>query len=221
MHVGSGGALVEAWRELQPLSRLSKRQVKTTTVSAVHSNEKASFNGARTLPQKYLISDAIFAEEQARIFSKHWVCVGHQNDIAIAGDYFRVEISAESVLIVRDQFGKLRAFYNICRHRGTRLCEENKGHFRQTIQCPYHAWTYGLDGRFLGAPHMEQCEDFDKASYPLNTVNVDLWEGFIFLNLAENPVPLETGFAALAGKFTHWNLPKLRSTRRIEYDVRA
>jgi Rieske 2Fe-2S family protein len=195
--------------------------VKTTTLSKLQSDKKASFNRARTLPQKYLISEEIFAEEQARIFSKHWVCVGQQSDIANAGDYFRVEITRESVLIVRDQFGKIRAFYNICRHRGTRICEENKGHFRQTIQCPYHAWTYALDGHLLGAPHMEQCEGFDKASYPLNAVNVGLWEGFIFLNLAENPVPLETVFAPLAGKFTHWNLPKLRSAKRIEYDVRA
>jgi Rieske 2Fe-2S family protein len=203
------------------VSRLSKRRVKSTVKPKLRSKAKPSSNGAKTLAQKYLVSEEIFAEEQKRIFSKQWVCVSHQNDIATAGDYLLAQIAGESVLVVRDQSGEVRAFYNTCRHRGTRLCEEDKGHFRQTIQCPYHAWTYGLDGRLLGAPHMEQCEGFDKAAYPLNEVKTGLWEGFIFVSLAENPVPLETVFAPLSGKFSHWNLPKLRSAKRIEYDVRA
>jgi len=203
------------------VSRLSKRRVKSTVKPKLRSKAKPSSNGAKTLAQKYLVSEGIFAEEQKRIFSKQWVCVSHQNDIATAGDYLLAQIAGESVLVVRDQSGEVRAFYNTCRHRGTRLCEEDKGHFRQTIQCPYHAWTYGLDGRLLGAPHMEQCEGFDKAAYPLNEVKTGLWEGFIFVSLAENPVPLETVFAPLSGKFSHWNLPKLRSAKRIEYDVRA
>ena len=89
------------------------------------------------------------------------------------------------------------------------------------IQCPYHAWTYGLDGRLIGAPHMDQMEGFEKAEHSLHAVNLAIWEGFIFVNLAKKPTPLEERFAPLAGKFSHWNLPKLRSARRIEYDVRA
>jgi len=238
MHIFFGKALVEAWRELERLSRLSKasfvdrfhlrqlsierkRYVKTPADKQLVTNANSSPKGAKTLAQKYLISEEIFVEEQKRIFSKRWVCVGHQNDIAITGNYFLAGIAGESALIVRDQFGRVRAFYNTCRHRGTRICEENKGHFRQTIQCPYHAWAYGLDGRLMGAPHMEQDEGFDKADYPLNEVKIGLWEGFIFLNLAEKPAPLESVFAPLSGKFSHWNLPKLRSAKRIEYDVRA
>jgi glycine betaine catabolism A len=202
------------------MTRARSLDVNKKAMTQLNSDEMASFNAPKTLAQKYLISEEIFAEEQKRIFSKQWVCVGHQSDIATTGDYFLAEIAGESVIIVRDQFGSIRAFYNACRHRGTRLCED-KGHFRQTIQCPYHAWTYGLDGRLLGAPHMEQCEDFDKADYPLNEVKIGLWEGFIFLNLAGEPAPLEASFAPLSGKFSHWNLPKLRSAKRIEYDVRA
>jgi Rieske 2Fe-2S family protein len=89
------------------------------------------------------------------------------------------------------------------------------------IQCPYHAWTYGLDGRLMGAPHMDQVEGFEKTEHSLHAVNLAIWEGFIFVNLAKKPMPLEECFAPLAGKFSHWNLPKLRSARRIEYDVRA
>ena len=100
------------------------------------------------------------------------------------------------------------------------MCEEKSGH-SSAIQCPYHAWTYGLDGRLVGAPHMDKVEGFDKAEHSLHAVNLALWEGFIFVNLADEPTPLDESFAPLAGKFTHWNLPKLRSAKRIDYDVRA
>jgi Rieske 2Fe-2S family protein len=178
--------------------------------------------GARTLPQRYFVSPEIFAEEQEKIFSKQWVLVGHQSQIAHAGDYFVREVAGESLIIARDQVGEARAFYNVCRHRGTRLCEGQTGH-SSTIQCPYHAWTYGLDGRLVGAPHMdrETVPGFDKADYSLHAVSLALWEGFIFVNLGDAPAPLEKWFAPLMGKFSHWNLPQLRSVKRIEYDVRA
>jgi len=177
--------------------------------------------GAKTLPQRYLISPEVFSLEQERIFSRQWLCVGHQSQIARPGDYFVSEVLGESLIILRDQDREVRGFHNVCRHRGTRICEEKSGQLRETIQCPYHAWTYGLDGRLLGAPHMESINGFDKAQHSLRPVKRALWEGFIFVNLAESPTPLETVFAPLAGKFTHWNLPRLRSARRIEYDVRA
>ena len=176
--------------------------------------------GAKTLAQQYFVSPEVFAEEQDRIFSKQWVLVGHQSQLAEAGDYFVVVVAGESLIIVRDKGGELQGFYNVCRHRGTRLREDRNGHL-SAIQCPYHAWTYGLDGRLIGAPHMDEVPGFDKADYSLHAVNLALWEGFIFVNLADTPMPAEEWFAPLAGKFSHWNLPKLRSARRIEYDVRA
>ena len=176
--------------------------------------------GAKTLEQKYLVSPDIFAAEQAAIFSSQWVCVGHQSRIAQAGDFFTVEVAGESLILVRDQGETVRAFYNVCRHRGTRLCPESRGH-AAALSCPYHAWTYGLDGRLLGAPHMESVPGFDKAEHSLHVVHLALWEGFIFVNLSEAPVSFAEVFAPLAGKFTHWNLPILRSVQRIEYDVRA
>ena len=175
---------------------------------------------AKTLPQRYFVSPEVFAEEREKIFSTQWVLVGHQSLLAKTGDHFVREVAGESLIIVRDQRGTVRAFYNVCRHRGTRLCEEPTGH-SSTIQCPYHAWTYGLDGRLVGAPHMDNVPGFDKAEHSLHAIELALWEGFIFVNLADEPTPLEEVFAPLAGKFTHWNLPKLRSGRLIEYDVQA
>jgi Rieske 2Fe-2S family protein len=173
-----------------------------------------------TLPQRYFVSPEVFAEEQKAIFSSQWVLVGHQSQIPKTGDYLVEWVAGESLIILRDQKGIVRGFYNVCRHRGTRLCEEQSGH-SSAIQCTYHAWTYALDGRLIGAPQMETAPGFEKADYGLHAVHVALWEGFIFVNLAADPAPLEEVFAPLAGKFSHWNLPVLCSAKRIDYDVRA
>jgi Rieske 2Fe-2S family protein len=182
--------------------------------------------GAKSLSQRYFVSAEIFAEEQKQIFSEQWVLVGHQSQLARAGDYFISEVAGESLIIVRDKRGAIHGFYNVCRHRGSRLIEKPNGQ-STAIQCPYHAWTYSLDGRLIGAPHMDGMPGFDKADYSLHAVNLALWEGFIFVNLADAStqrgvyMSLAEWFAPLAGKFSRWNLSALRSAKRIEYDVRA
>ncbi len=189
-------------------------------MSAFRKTTETFTAGALTLPQRYFVDSAVFAEEQAKIFARQWVCVGRQGALPKAGDYFVQEVAGESLIVVRDKGGQLRGYYNVCRHRGTRLCEEANGH-ASAIQCPYHAWTYGLDGRLIGAPHMDAVPGFDKADYSLHAVHLSLWEGFIFVSLADRPAPLAAVFAPLEGKFSHWNLPQLRSAKRIVYDVRA
>jgi glycine betaine catabolism A len=192
-----------------------------TQPAAVFRKTTDSFTaGAKTLPQRYFVSPEVFAEEQKAIFSAQWIYLGHQSQLAQAGDYLVGEVAGESVIVLRDQKAEIRGFYNVCRHRGTRLCEQATGH-SSTIRCPYHAWTYSLDGRLIGAPHMEAADGFDKDDYSLGAVKLALWEGFIFSNLAAAATPLDEVFAPLAGKFTYWNLPRLRSAKRIEYDVRA
>jgi Rieske 2Fe-2S family protein len=176
--------------------------------------------GARSLPQRYFVSPELFEEELEKIFARHWVLVGHQSEAAKAGDYFVQDVANESIIIVRDKSEGMRAFYNVCRHRGTRLCEEERGH-GAAIQCPYHAWTYGLDGRLIGAPHMDEVKGFDKEQFSLRAVKCELWEGFIFVNLDDAARPLAEWFAPLSGKFSQWNLPRLRSAKRVEYDVKA
>jgi len=177
--------------------------------------------GARTLPGRYYTAPEVLADEQEQIFGRRWICVGRDNALAAPGDYMLVEIAGESIIVLRDQSGERRAFYNVCRHRGTRLCDAEHGRLSETIQCPYHAWTYALDGRLIGAPHMHEVEGFDKKSYPLHAVALAEWEGFLFLNLDPDAEPLATAFGPLAGRFTRYNLPALRTVRRIEYEVRA
>src|SRR3712207_4834806 len=140
--------------------------------------------GAKTLPGRYYTDPDILARESDRVFAREWVCVGREESIAEPGAYMLAEVAGESLIVVRDRAGTVRAFYNVCRHRGTRLCEAASGRFSQTIQCPYHAWTYRLDGRLNGAPHMDEVEGFDKADYPLHQAAVGRWEGFVFVNLA-------------------------------------
>ncbi|HXI33278.1 MAG TPA: aromatic ring-hydroxylating dioxygenase subunit alpha [Gemmatimonadales bacterium] len=177
--------------------------------------------GARTLPGRYYTTPEILSEEAERIFRKRWICVGRVETIAQPGDYVVVEIAGESIIVLKDQSGERRAFYNVCRHRGTRLCEATHGKLSETIQCPYHAWTYALDGRLIGAPHMNEVAGFDKKEYPLHGVALAEWEGFLFVNLARDAEPLAEAFAPLVGRFAQYNLSRLRTTRRIEYDVRA
>jgi Rieske 2Fe-2S family protein len=211
----------------------------------VHAFQKTAdtfAQGAKTLPQKYFVSHQVFDEERQKIFARHWVLVGHDTEIAQVGDFLVAEVGGESIIIVRDKSEEVRGFYNVCRHRGTRLCEDERGHMA-AIQCPYHAWTYGLDGRLIGAPHMDEVKGFDRGEFSLYPVNLGIWEGFIFVNLADDAKPngdaarlrseatprqrsgdfisLERWFAPLAGKFSQWNLPQLRSAKRIEYDVKA
>src|SRR5437762_5399057 len=155
----------------------------TKTTPAFRKTAETFAAGAKTLPQRYFMSPEIFAQEQEKIFSRQWILVGHQSQIARPGDYFVSEVSGESLIVVRDKRGEIHGFYNVCRHRGSRLIENRNGQLSSAIQCPYHAWTYAFDGRLIGAPHMDEVPDFDKADYSLHPVNLALWEGFIFVNL--------------------------------------
>jgi Rieske 2Fe-2S family protein len=177
--------------------------------------------GSRTLPRDYYTSEAILAEERERIFAQGWNCAGRAAELKQPGDFFVREIAGESIIVTRDKSGALHAFFNICRHRGTRICREPSGHFPDSIQCSYHAWTYALDGRLVGAPHMQEAADFDKSEYPLHSAALAEWEGFLFVNVAEKPAPFEATWGQLQGRFTRFGLPGLVVGHRVTYDVRA
>jgi Rieske 2Fe-2S family protein len=174
---------------------------------------------AHTLPGRYFTSPEIFSEEREKIFLQRWLCVGREAQIARPGQYFLQQIGSESVIVLRDRSGQVRAYYNVCRHRGTRLCEEHRGQLSETIQCPYHAWTYSLDGRLIGAPSADTIEGFDKADWPLHPVASASWEGFLFINLADDPEPFEEAYAPVLSRFSRFNLATLAAYRRIDYEL--
>jgi Rieske 2Fe-2S family protein len=177
--------------------------------------------GARTLPGAYFKSPEIFSEERERIFAHRWLCVGREEEVAAPGSYIVRQVGDDGVVILRDRGGVVRAFHNVCRHRGSRLCDAPGGRLSETIQCPYHAWTWSLDGRLLAAPSADEIEDFRKADWPLAPVALERWEGFLFINLAEQPRPFAEAYAPLLDRFARFNLAALRVGRRIEYDVAA
>jgi len=176
-------------------------------------------SGAMTLPASWYVEPEVFARESERIFARDWLCVGREESLAKPGDFFTVELFGESLILTRDGAGAVHAFYNVCRHRGTRICEAASGHFQGSIQCPYHAWTYGLDGALKVARNMTEVAGFDRTEYPLKEAHVALWEGFVFVNLAHDATPFEQAFAALIGRFADWNIGGLRTARSLEYDI--
>jgi Rieske 2Fe-2S family protein len=173
-----------------------------------------------TLPGRYYTDAEHFRREMERFYFGRWICAGRSEQVAAPGDFFLREIAGESVIVTRDAAGEVRAFYNVCRHRGTRLCVDAEGAFPGRIACPYHGWTYGLDGALIGAPHMEKSE-FARADYPLHPVAAETWDGHIFLNMSARPCPLASQLGALPDKFAAWRMQELRLGRRIAYDVKA
>jgi Rieske 2Fe-2S family protein len=116
---------------------------------------------------------------------------------------------------------RVQAFYNVCRHRGTRLCDLESGAFAGSIQCPYHAWTYDLEGRLIGAPLMDDVVGFRRDDFPLHRVACEEWDGHLFINLSDSPSSLASQLQDLPARFAPWRMSELRSVRRVDYEVNA
>ena len=161
--------------------------------------------GVRTLPGRYYHSDDIYEEELEKIFYKYWIYACRAEEIPGAGDFKVIEVGDESIILVRDKSNGIQALFNVCSHRGTQLCAKSTGKFKtKTIQCPYHAWTYSLEGKLIGAPLMKEGDGFSKEDCALSKAAVYNWEGFVFISLAENPESFEMQMEALIGKFSEW-----------------
>jgi Rieske 2Fe-2S family protein len=176
------------------------------------------------LPGRDYHAPEIYELERERIFFRSWFCVGRDEELPEAGCFLTQDVAGESVLVVRRREGDLRAFYNVCRHRGTRLCEQPSGRVSGAFTCPYHAWSYALDGRLVGTPNLRAEDGLDRAAYGLRRVAVDSWDGFVFVNLAEKPGPLRDQLASEPGaplSFGRYGTGGLRMAHRIVYEVRA
>ena len=177
--------------------------------------------GAKTLAGKYYTSEEIFTKEQEKIFAKSWNCVGRASQLTIAGDYFLATVAGESLIIVKDSAGKFHAHFNVCRHRGTRVCVEPSGHFLKHMQCAYHAWTYGTDGKLVTAPHMFEAQSFDKNNYGLFQAHIAQWEGFLFVNIDPKAKPFNAVFKPYKKLISRFDLPGLTVGHRVTYNVAA
>jgi Rieske 2Fe-2S family protein len=138
------------------------------------------------LPRECYLSEAIFAEEQRRIFRSNWFFAGHSAEVPNAGDYLTLTAGGAPLIVVRDRDGVLHAHHNVCRHRGSIICEAERGNAALLV-CPYHSWSYAADGTLMAAPAMG--EDFDRSAFGLKRVHVGEFDGLIFVNLAAQPSP--------------------------------
>ena len=174
-----------------------------------------------TLPRRFYTDPDFYRAELERFYFKRWICAGRADQIPNAGDYFTRTLADESVIVTRDAAGEIHALFNVCRHRGTRLCDQADGQFAGRIQCPYHNWTYDLTGRLLAAPHMPP--GFRKDDYPLHDAGCEVWDGHIFVRLGQawRSGTLAAQLEDLPARFAAWGMHELRLGRRIVYDVKA
>jgi Rieske 2Fe-2S family protein len=190
----------------------------------------------RTLPAEAYRSPAHHRREVERLFHREWFAVGRVEDLAAPGDYLHVDVAGERLLLVRDRAGGLHGFHDVCRHRGSRLVLDPPpagegrssgpaGRFRGAIRCPYHAWTYGLDGSLRNAPFLTESDGLRREDLGLYRVAVDIWGGFLFVNLTADAEGPERSLAEVvdgpALRTANYPLAELWVGARLAYDVAA
>ena len=184
--------------------------------------EEIDFSGVRkplsqaeTLPPACYTSEDFFNLEKDKIFHKKWNFVCREDELPAIGDYASYILFGEPIFIVRGQDGILRCFANTCSHRGARLvCDAGN---RNRISCPYHSWTYSLDGALVGAPDMEQTKFFDKSEHGLTQIRLEGWEGFNFVNFDDDAEPLTTSLGDLPEELRSYNFSNMACVRRKTY----
>ena len=157
----------------------------------------SKYQGFQSLPRQFYTSETVYKMDIQHYWNHSWIWVGHINQIPNIGDFFLFDYGYESVIIARDKNDSVNAFLNVCRHRGSRVCIEKSGNTRVFV-CPYHAWTYELNGSLRAAREME--DNFKTAEYSLKKVNLRIFHGLIFICVADNPV-----------SYTHLTLPTIYS----------
>jgi phenylpropionate dioxygenase-like ring-hydroxylating dioxygenase large terminal subunit len=159
---------------------------------------------AETLPPACYTDAAFFAFEKEALFSREWLCVGREDWVKAAGDYFTTTIVGEPIVVARARDGVVRAMSSVCQHRAM-LVAEGKGNVRGFV-CPYHHWVYGLDGRLVNAPAMERTCNFDKATVRLPELKIEMWQGFVFVNFDPAAAPLAPRLARVAQAIAGYDL---------------
>ena len=185
-----------------------------------------SMTGPRfTLPGPDYHAPEVFALERERIFFRNWFYAGRVDGLSEPGDFLAADVVGESILVIRGKDGELRGFYNVCRHRGSRLCdEESSGKLRSAIKCPYHAWSYSFDGKLVGTPLMAK-DEIDRSEFGLWPVTVEVWQGFVFVHLGRPEQGLRESLLAQgegsAVEYERFGFAGLRSAHQTVSEVAA
>ncbi len=174
---------------------------------------------ATTVPARWYTDPAMLASERSKVFGRTWQAVGHAADVAAPGRYLAADIAGEPVLVTRTKDGQLHAFSNVCRHRAAVLAEGTGD--AAAIRCPYHAWTYSLEGKLLAQPEFEGVEEWDRSSVCLPPFRAEVWGPFVFVNQDVSAPPLSEVLGAIPGEIAKIGCPidQLRFSRRRDYVI--
>ena len=185
-----------------------------TAINDLERWSEESRDQLRPLPASLYASQELLAEEIDRLFYKEWVCVGHVSELKEPGDFVTFDIIDKPVLAVCDQTGRIRAYSNVCRHRATVLAAGSGN--RKTFTCPYHAWTYDLDGHLRAAPYMDKelVKDISLPEYV-----VEVWQGLVFVNLDPEAEPLAPRLAELTERMSPYEHEKYKIVHRADLEI--
>ncbi|MEY8839615.1 Rieske 2Fe-2S domain-containing protein, partial [Cribrihabitans sp. XS_ASV171] len=177
-----------------------------------------SHRQGHAMAQRLYTDEAVFDADARLIFGRNWILAGHVSELLGPGDFFLFDMLNESVIVCRDDDGSIRAFANVCRHRGSRICTVTHGKVRR-FTCPYHAWTYALDGSLFSARALDA--GYDRSLLGLLPVAVEVLEGLIYVSLAENPPDFAPARAALESCLAPFDLARTKIAHRARYPVAA
>jgi phenylpropionate dioxygenase-like ring-hydroxylating dioxygenase large terminal subunit len=189
------------------------------TQSDVMTNLAAETRAGYSLPQDYYASEAVFKADFETVISQKWIVAGHISRIPNKGDYFLFKIGGEQIIVIRENADSVRAFFNVCRHRGSTICQAESGNAPRLV-CPYHAWTFGLDGRLISARLMP--DDFDKAENSLLACHIRVFHGLIFINMSEDePADFDETFGDMGPILEYHGIADARIAHAGSYPTTA
>ncbi len=175
---------------------------------ALKRSEQLGYDEAWSMPKSYYTDPAVLKLERERLFGREWICIGRVEEIANPGDYMTFQLCDEPLIAVRGRDQVIRVLSNVCRHRGTVLAE-GRGN-RPRLVCPYHHWSYDLDGRLIGAPRLDAHATFDKTDCRLPEFPSEEWHGFLFVNLADNPPPWAPRLQPLEQMIRNYHMEQMK-----------
>jgi choline monooxygenase len=183
-------------------------------------DSNASLENASTIPASWYLDERIENLERERIFGRNWIAVGRTDQVSGPGQFFTVELAGEPLVVVRGTDGELRAFYNVCRHHAAAVANVPCGTV-QHLRCPYHGWTYGLDGALKGAPEFGGVCNFDRSKNGLVPVRLATWEQFVFVTLDEQTASLPEFLGDLPERMAPLGLSNIHFFERRTYTLRC
>ena len=176
------------------------------------------YQGSHSLPRQFYTSETLYKMDIEHYWNHSWIWVGHINQISNVGDFFLFDYGYESIIVARDKDKCINAFLNVCRHRGSRVCIEKSGNTR-VFACPYHAWTYELNGNLRAAREMG--DGFDKAKHSLKRVNLRIFHGLIFICISDDPPNIDEGLLQLEELVAPFEFENLKIVHSANYPVAA